>query len=292
MHFFSHRKTLISLLFLVPAAWLCAQEPKEKSDSEKKENKASVSFSYAFKTRTGTGDDTTTKTKVLVTQDGVEHTFPSEGQSQIWISADGEHDHFPAKGLTVFTSGDHDHSGHPFSLQFSPNHGFLGIESVELTRELRLHFGAPEDAGIMVGRLTEDGPAAQAGLQVGDILTHLDDTPLSTSIHLLKVLVKNKPGHQMEAQVWRDGEIHQLPVVLGELDAKELSFSSEDAKLEVLLHPSNQGRFNLQTWTSGQKPKVEWVEIDQSNMKQQLEALQTKIDLLEKKIMEQQNRDH
>ena len=45
--------------------------------------------------------------------------------------------------------------------------GYLGVELVDLTPELREHFGAPRDVGVMVGRVEPGSPAARAGLEVG-----------------------------------------------------------------------------------------------------------------------------
>ncbi len=52
--------------------------------------------------------------------------------------------------------------------------GYLGVRSIEMTPELRQHFGAPKDAGVLVGTVEPESPAAKAGIQVGDILTAVD----------------------------------------------------------------------------------------------------------------------
>jgi S1-C subfamily serine protease len=46
----------------------------------------------------------------------------------------------------------------------------LGVAVVQLTPELRTHFGAPDHSGVMVARVEPGSPAAKAGVQVGDIL--------------------------------------------------------------------------------------------------------------------------
>ena len=52
--------------------------------------------------------------------------------------------------------------------------GFLGVRLVEITPELRAHFGAPRDAGVLVGEVDPDTPAAKAGIEVGDVITAVD----------------------------------------------------------------------------------------------------------------------
>ena len=51
---------------------------------------------------------------------------------------------------------------------------FLGVEASEMTPELRAHFGAPEDAGVMLSKIVDDSAAQVAGLAVGDIVTRVD----------------------------------------------------------------------------------------------------------------------
>jgi len=59
--------------------------------------------------------------------------------------------------------------------------GYLGVELTELTPELRAHFGAPQDAGVMVARVMAGSPADKAGLKVGDIITSLDGKAVESS---------------------------------------------------------------------------------------------------------------
>ena len=43
-----------------------------------------------------------------------------------------------------------------------------------MTQELRAHYGAPKDAGVLVAGVESESPAAKAGIQVGDIVTRAD----------------------------------------------------------------------------------------------------------------------
>jgi membrane-associated protease RseP (regulator of RpoE activity) len=46
----------------------------------------------------------------------------------------------------------------------------LGVAVLQLTPELRTHFGAPDHSGVLVARVEAGSPAAKAGVQVGDVL--------------------------------------------------------------------------------------------------------------------------
>lgn len=51
----------------------------------------------------------------------------------------------------------------------------VGWVLVDVTPDLRRHFGAPAEAGVLVARVVDGRPAARAGLRVGDVLVSVDD---------------------------------------------------------------------------------------------------------------------
>lgn len=180
-----------------------------------------------------------------------------------------------------------------FSFTVRPQHGFLGIESVELTSELRTHFGAPSDAGIMVGRVTKDGPAYVAGFKVGDILTHLESHPIVNSGQLLKTLIASKPGDQLAARLWRDGTILETHVVLGEFVQNDLP-NHLSPKGEILVATLGETHFELDHNDANRKGLLDWVRIkeSESDTELKLELLQKKIEALEKLIMEKKAKEN
>ena len=57
-----------------------------------------------------------------------------------------------------------------------PNYRYaLGAEVTDISAELRKHYGAPADAGALVVKLDPAGPAAKAGLKVGDVLVRVGE---------------------------------------------------------------------------------------------------------------------
>ena len=56
---------------------------------------------------------------------------------------------------------------------------YVGMQIVELTPELRLHYGSRQDRGVLVLRVEANSPAAQAGVRVGDVLTEIDRQPIA-----------------------------------------------------------------------------------------------------------------
>ncbi len=76
--------------------------------------------------------------------------------------------------------------------------------------------GAP--AGVTVANVTENGPAAQAGLQTGDIITAIDGTAVDSVEALTTILKSHKIGDKTELTVWRNGQEYKAIVIVGDLN--------------------------------------------------------------------------
>ena len=94
--------------------------------------------------------------------------------------------------------------------------GYLGVEAVELTPELRQNFGAPSDAGVMVSRVAEGSPAQTAGLRVGDVLTAVDDVPITHFVDLFHEISKHADGEVVRLDVWREASLLTFDATLAE----------------------------------------------------------------------------
>ena len=91
---------------------------------------------------------------------------------------------------------------------------FLGVQLSELTPELRIHFGVPDDAGVMVGKVVDDSPALRAGLEVGDIVTAVGDQPVASASALARAIRGNEDGATVVLEVWRDGQVQKIDATL------------------------------------------------------------------------------
>ncbi|HVR44719.1 MAG TPA: PDZ domain-containing protein [Thermoanaerobaculia bacterium] len=94
--------------------------------------------------------------------------------------------------------------------------GYLGITATNLTPELREHFGADRDRGVMIGRVHDDTPAAKAGLLPGDVITAVDGESVSSSGDITRALGPRKKGEQVRVDYLRSGTFQQAFVTLEE----------------------------------------------------------------------------
>lgn len=103
--------------------------------------------------------------------------------------------------------------------------GYLGIELTELTPELRTHFGAPHDAGVMVARVVPDSPADKAGLKVGDIITTLDGKPVASSWDVRARVRPMEEGALLPLEVRRDGAARTLTATVIQRERREVDYA-------------------------------------------------------------------
>jgi S1-C subfamily serine protease len=82
-------------------------------------------------------------------------------------------------------------------------HAFLGIRPTTLTPELAQQFGLSATAGVLVLTVEQGGPAADAGMRPGDVLSSIDGRELRTAEDLLAALRTRKPGDTVTIEAVR-----------------------------------------------------------------------------------------
>ena len=143
---------------------------------------------------------------------------------------------------------DKDGTEHVWDSEGTPvRRGYLGVGLTELTPELREHFGAPEDAGVMVSSVEDGSPADKAGLQVGDIIAALDSKDVKSSWDIRSQVRELKEGEQVPITVYRDGKAQNLSatVVLRErpeLDMAPLLFRGGDGEHQPMVFQLDRER--------------------------------------------------
>ena len=106
--------------------------------------------------------------------------------------------------------------GEPLIVHSGGRHGFLGVRLIGITDELRKHYGAPEDAGVLVGGVEPDSPAAKGGIQVGDLITKVDGDEVESSWDLSREIRRKDKGDSVKLEIVRDRRVRELTVTLEE----------------------------------------------------------------------------
>ena len=89
---------------------------------------------------------------------------------------------------------------------------YIGISVLDVSTETQT-YGIPAGAAVQV--VAENGPAAQAGLQKGDVITAVDGNAM-TSKELVKYIGNAAVGQEMVFSIYRQGEELEITVYVGE----------------------------------------------------------------------------
>jgi S1-C subfamily serine protease len=106
---------------------------------------------------------------------------------------------------------------------------YLGVQCLSLSRwdasdGKRLPFSPPSGAapfaglkrGVVVREVIKGGPADEAGLQAGDVITATDHEPLETPQDLSDAIAAHQPGDKLSLTIYRSGKEIELQVTLGD----------------------------------------------------------------------------
>jgi S1-C subfamily serine protease len=96
------------------------------------------------------------------------------------------------------------------------NRGYLGLagQPVRLPEHQRAAGGSEQ--GLLVVGITAGGPAAAAGVLVGDVVLEFDGQPVASPEDLLELLVGDRTGRTCAMRVLRGGTMIDMMVTVGE----------------------------------------------------------------------------
>ena len=92
---------------------------------------------------------------------------------------------------------------------------YLGVTYQVISEYLASYYFDIEP-GVLIIRVDSTGPAYDAGLRKGDIITKIDDESVVDSF--TTVLAKYKPGDEIVVTYSRNGELSTVDIILEEAD--------------------------------------------------------------------------
>jgi Do/DeqQ family serine protease len=94
--------------------------------------------------------------------------------------------------------------------------GYFGIEPVDITPELVAALKLRRQQGVVVRGVQRNAPAGSAGVEPGDVLLTINDTPVRDTPGMLQQIAQLAPGSVARVRVERDGRQLDLNVTVGE----------------------------------------------------------------------------
>ncbi len=95
----------------------------------------------------------------------------------------------------------------------------LGVEVASVDATLAAQDNLSVDHGAVIIRTVSGGAAAAAGLQPGDVIVQIDNTPVNDTSSLGSALLSKNPGDTVAVHIYRGSQQMTINVKLGELQS-------------------------------------------------------------------------
>lgn len=93
--------------------------------------------------------------------------------------------------------------------------GWLGVQIQPVSEAIATALGLDDTSGALVNNVTVDGPAAQAGVESGDVVLSVNGEPVADPRDLIFSVADLEIGEAATLTVWRDGSETELSVEIG-----------------------------------------------------------------------------
>src|SRR5690625_2771817 len=104
--------------------------------------------------------------------------------------------------------------------------GYLGIsDGGEVDGIMAKALDLNKPYGVIVGEVTEDSPAEEAGLQKDDVIQTIGGEPIRSWAAFRTAIGTSSPGDEVELAINRNGETRDITITLGEWPEEEMATS-------------------------------------------------------------------
>lgn len=111
---------------------------------------------------------------------------------------------------------------------------WLGIQIQSVTPAIAESFNHNETSGVLVSAVNPNGPAARAGIEIGDIIMSFNDIATHRPRQLQHQVVRTPPGTEVDLVVWRETQNLRLTATVTLMPADMNVASSVPALTEKL----------------------------------------------------------
>ncbi|NQV80381.1 MAG: PDZ domain-containing protein, partial [Alphaproteobacteria bacterium] len=107
--------------------------------------------------------------------------------------------------------------------------GWLGVQIQTVNDEIAESLGLDKPRGALVSKVNDGGPAAEGGVEAGDVILEFADRPVVEMRTLPRIVADTEIGDTVDVVVWRKGAEKKLRVKVGELEEVQEAAVSADA---------------------------------------------------------------
>jgi serine protease Do len=96
--------------------------------------------------------------------------------------------------------------------------GWLGVQIQPVTKDIAESLGIESTEGAIVADALSGGPARDAGVEAGDVITKVDGKAVEDPKALSQMIAAMDPGQKIKVTVLRNGNSREVEVTLGDLN--------------------------------------------------------------------------
>jgi serine protease Do len=119
-----------------------------------------------------------------------------------------------AIGQTPETKKEKEQAEQVFSWHFQGDGAYLGVQTQPVTRENFAKYGLRDVRGVAVEKVTENSPAAVAGIQAGDVILRFNGEEVTSARKLTRLIEEVDADHQVTVTIARGGSERNVTATL------------------------------------------------------------------------------
>jgi serine protease Do len=109
--------------------------------------------------------------------------------------------------------------------------GYIGVSLGDLSQDQAESLGVPDGLGVFIAKVEPDGPADDAGIKSGDVITHFEGKPVRSASELKRYVVTTPPGTTVRLDGIRDRKPLSFRLKIGEFQqARQQRQKEEEAR--------------------------------------------------------------
>jgi serine protease Do len=103
--------------------------------------------------------------------------------------------------------------------------GWAGVTVQSITPEIAQNFGLKDTTGALIAEVAPGGPAEQAGIERGDVITAFDGKEIKSTADLPRTVAETPIGKTVTVRLLRKGKPQDVTLKVGELPSEAVASS-------------------------------------------------------------------
>jgi serine protease Do len=94
--------------------------------------------------------------------------------------------------------------------------GWIGVSAQDLDEDLAKYFKRSTGHGALISQILPSGPAAQANIQVGDVITKYGNSQIDSANQLKNLVARTKADSKIPVEFYREGQGKKMTITIRE----------------------------------------------------------------------------